>query len=291
MAHTDVSKTFVGVPKLTGGIWRYSQTLALPTDAATARPAGGIRLGGVSDDGVTWMAKRNTTQKYDWNGDKVRKIQSSKDDTFKITYIEFLNPNVISEVFGDANVTVVSPTTSRGTLISAKSNADVLGHNGYIVDTLDGVVKKRRVIADAQVSEIDDVAEKPGDWSVYTVTYDMFPDSQGNTSYIYYELADRIPTYTVAETGTPSGGTFTLTATVASTGVSATTTALAYNAASTAVDTALEALSTVGAGGATVVGSAGGPFTITLPAGVVLGGNGASLTPSGATVAVTSAYV
>lgn len=291
MAHTDVSKTFVGVPKLTGGIWRYSQTLVLPTDAYTARPAGGVRLGGASDDGVTWMSTRNTTQKYDWNGDKVRKIQSSKDDKFKITYIEFLSSTVIAEVYGDSNVTVVSPTTSRGTLITAKSNADVLGHNGYVVDTLDGVVKKRRVIADAQVDTIEDVAEKPGDWSVYTVTYDLFPDSQGNTSYIYYELGDRIPTYTVTVTAA-TGGTFTLTAIVSSTGVSATTTALAYNATGATVDTALEALATVGTGGATATGSAGGPYTITLPAGVVLSANGASLTPSpAATVGVTSAYV
>lgn len=278
MAHTNVANTFVGVPKVTGGIFRYSQSIVLPTDAYATRPVGGARLGGCSDAGVTWMSTRNTEQKYDWNGDKVRKIQSSKDDKFKITYIEFLNPEVIAEVFGEANVTVVPAGAEHGTLISAKSNADVLGHHGYIVDTLDGSVKKRRVIPDAEVAEIDDVAEKPGDWSVYTVTYDMFPDSQGNTSYVYYELGDVwVPSaWDVAITG--SAGTYTLTVD------GATTSALAYNAVTSAVQTALEGLSTVGAGHADVTGTASA-YSVDLERGGTLSGQGTG----GATVAVDAA--
>lgn len=282
MAHTNVKNTFVGTPQLTGGIWRYAQTVTLPTDAFTARPNGGIRLGGVSDDGVTWMSERNTTKKRDWNGDKVRSVQESKDDSFKITYIEFLNPNIIAEVYGSSNVTVVPPSVSHGTQITAKSNADVLGHYGYVVDTFDGPVgnqvKKRRVLPDAQVDKIDDVAEKPGDWSVYTVTYDLFPDSQGNTSYIYYELNDKIVPSEWTSVVTGSAGTQTYTVDGQS------TSALAYNVAPSALDTALEALSTVGSGNATVGGTAGN-YTITLDNGGVLSAVGAG----GATVVVSPA--
>jgi len=62
---------------------------------------------------------------------------------------------------------------------------------------------------------------------------------------------------TVTISGTPSAGTFTL-----SYG-SQTTAAIAYNAAASAVDSALEALSNIPAGGVTVTGSAGGPYTVT----------------------------
>jgi hypothetical protein len=62
---------------------------------------------------------------------------------------------------------------------------------------------------------------------------------------------------TVTITGGPTGGTFTLTF------GGQTTSALAYNAAAGAVQTAFQALSSVGAGNATVAGSAGGPYTIT----------------------------
>jgi len=62
---------------------------------------------------------------------------------------------------------------------------------------------------------------------------------------------------TVTISGTPTGGTFTL-----SFG-GQTTSALAYNASSSAVQTAFLALSSVGTGNAKVTGSAGGPYTVT----------------------------
>jgi hypothetical protein len=61
--------------------------------------------------------------------------------------------------------------------------------------------------------------------------------------------------YTVS-LGTPTAGTFTLTYN------GQTTSGIAYNAAASAVQTALQGLSTVGSGNATVTGSAGGPYTV-----------------------------
>lgn len=267
MAHTDVSKTFVGTPKVTGGIWRVAQNISLPTDAYTARPGSAIRLGGVSDDGYTYTSDRTVDKKKDWNGDKVRSIQSSKDDSFEITFIEFLNPNVMSLLFNDENVTVVTASASHGTQIATKSVADVLQHGAYIIDTFDGKVKRRRTVPDAQPDKIDPIAEKPGDWSVYKVTFDIFPDSQGVTSYTYTELGDIWVPSVWDATITGSAGTVVYTVTKDS--VSASTSAIAYNAATSALDTALEGLSTVGAGNATVTGSAGA-YHVTLANGGVL---------------------
>lgn len=71
---------------------------------------------------------------------------------------------------------------------------------------------------------------------------------------------------TLAFVGGPTGGTFTPTVTINSAGVS--TAAQAYSAGYTAaaLQTALQALSNVGAGNATVTGSNGGPFVITFAA-------------------------
>ncbi|WP_280244249.1 hypothetical protein [Nocardia abscessus] len=60
----------------------------------------------------------------------------------------------------------------------------------------------------------------------------------------------------VTITGSPTGGTWTLTF------QGATTTALAHNAAAAAVQSALQALSTIGTGNCTVTGAAGGPYTV-----------------------------
>ena len=64
-------------------------------------------------------------------------------------------------------------------------------------------------------------------------------------------------TQTVTITGSPTGGTFTLTYD------GETTAAIAYNAASSAVQAALEALDNLDSGDVTVGGSAGGPYTVT----------------------------
>lgn len=62
---------------------------------------------------------------------------------------------------------------------------------------------------------------------------------------------------TVTISGGPTGGTFVLDFN------GQPTTDLAFNATAASVQTALQALSTIGAGNATVTGSAGGPYTIT----------------------------
>jgi hypothetical protein len=61
---------------------------------------------------------------------------------------------------------------------------------------------------------------------------------------------------TVTITGSPTGGTFTLTLD------GQTTAAIAYNATAATVEAALEALSTIGQGNVQVTGAAGGPYTV-----------------------------
>lgn len=79
------------------------------------------------------------------------------------------------------------------------------------------------------------------------VTLDISLFSQGNTNEVQ----------TVTITGGPTGGTFTLTYS------GQTTSAIAYNASASTVQTALAALSNVGSGNVTVTGSNGGPYTVT----------------------------
>lgn len=84
-------------------------------------------------------------------------------------------------------------------------------------------------------------------------------------------------TQTATVTGTPTGGTFTLTLD------GETTAAIAYNATAATVKAALEALSNVTAGDVTVTGSAGGPYTIAF-GGRFTGQNIPTMTASGASL-------
>lgn len=111
----------------------------------------------------------------------------------------------------------------------------------------------------------------------------------GQTIYIRVQaLGDVIDNTQQIALGTPSAGNFTLTYKGQTTGN------ITYNAASSAVQTALQGLSTIGAGNATVSGSAGGPYTVTFASALAtdttaLTGNGAGLT--GGTFLITQTQV
>jgi hypothetical protein len=67
---------------------------------------------------------------------------------------------------------------------------------------------------------------------------------------------------TITITGAPTGGTFSLSLS------GQTTPALAFNASTAAVQSALQALSTIGAGNATVTGTAGSSYVVTFVSGL-----------------------
>lgn len=99
-----------------------------------------------------------------------------------------------------------------------------------------------------------------------------------------YNGVNEVQTVTISATG----GTFTLTF------GGYTTSAIAYNATASAVQTALQALTSIGSGNVTVSGSAGGPYTVTFVGDLGLTnvaqmtGSGASLTGGAGTVTIAT---
>lgn|SRR5574341_135665 len=112
-------------------------------------------------------------------------------------------------------------------------------------------------ISRARVFGIALASAPANSWVTYAEPGDRLTVS-GLTKGVSYYLdhgTNEVQTATI--TGTPTGGTFRL-----SFG-SVETANIAYNAAAATVQSALEALSTIGTGNVTVSGSAGGPYTIT----------------------------
>lgn len=83
------------------------------------------------------------------------------------------------------------------------------------------------------------------------------------------------PTQTITITGTPTGGTFTVSGNRLDTGAYVTTAPIAYNASAAAVAAALNDVAAFGPGWASVTGT--GPYVVTTPLGL-LTANGAGLT-------------
>jgi len=113
----------------------------------------------------------------------------------------------------------------------------VVNATGVLADTSGPYIGRRYMVAGTILSKRSDLQ------------YERYTGAGAVTD------ASEVQTATV--TGTPTGGTYTL----AFDGQS--TTAIAFNAASADVQTALRALTNIGATGVNVTGAAGGPYTIT----------------------------
>lgn len=174
-----------GKPKVAGAIFRAPAGTTLPTDASTALAAAFVEMGYVSEDGVTNSNSPDTEKIKAWGGQVVLIVSTEKPDTFKLTFLEALNPNVLETVYGEGNVTV---DAAAGT-IAVVANADELGEYVYVIDmAMRGGALKRIVIPDGALSELGDIVYKDDKAVGYAVTLDCLPDSSGNNHYEYIKL-------------------------------------------------------------------------------------------------------
>lgn len=167
-----------------------------------------------------------------------------------------------------------SPGDTIDYVIDAKP-ADVF--IAFEVRTDDDKVKRRITTVPAKVKS-GGRTDNEQDMASVEYTCSIFPDSQKRRFLKQETGVSSEYSYTVTITG--SAGTWTATVTVG--GDAQTATGLAYNITFGALKTALEALSNVGSGNATVTGT-GGVFAVTVPG--TLTANGAGLTGGTAVVA------
>ena len=104
-----------------------------------------------------------------------------KEDKFKFTLIEALNPEVLKLIYGARNV--------EGTLesgITVKATNDEYKSYSFVVDMLlkDGIMK-RIVLPLAKVSEVGTVKYAAGENIGYETTVSAFPDAKDVTHYEY----------------------------------------------------------------------------------------------------------
>lgn len=178
---TNVS---VGKPKVAGAVYRAPKGTSLPTDASTTLAGTFVDMGYISEDGVTNSNSPDSEKVKDWGGQTVLVVTNEKPDTFKIKFLESLNGNVLTTVYGASNVTVGS------TSIAVISNTAALGEYVYVIDmVMTGGALKRIVIPCGTLSEVGDIVYKSNEAIGYEVTLEALPDSSGNNHYEYIKLA------------------------------------------------------------------------------------------------------
>ena len=185
MANNDSSLASVAKPVAAGAISSSTTKITLPTDATTNLATGFVKLGYVSEDGLTNGLDQDVENIKAWGGDTILTVRTSRTETFKFTLVQALDVDVLKEVYGQDNV-----TGDLTTGITVKHNGKELPRRAFVIDMLmTGNAVKRIVVPAGQVTEVGDVTYVDGTAVGYETTVTCFPDSQGNTVYEYIKKA------------------------------------------------------------------------------------------------------
>lgn len=166
-----------GKPKIGGAIYRAPAGTTLPTSATDTLNSAFKCLGYVSEDGLVNTNTASTESIKAWGGDVVQKPQTEKPDTFKATFIEAMNTEVLKATYGDDNV-----SGELATGITVRANAKELPVGPWVCDMILGGNFKRICIANGQVTEVGDIEYKDASVIGYPLTIDAFPGGWADTA-------------------------------------------------------------------------------------------------------------
>lgn len=183
----NTDEILVGIPNVNGGVLMSAAPLektAYPTDAVTAVDASLKVVGFVSEDGVTESTSRNVDKIKAWGGQTVRIVQQDYETTYKFTFLQFKNIDVLKAVYGEDNVTL----TSAGK-IAIKKNAKILEKRSFVFEMKDGDATIRVFVPNGQIIEVGDVKYDHKSAIQLDVTVEAFPDADGNNAYVWTDDA------------------------------------------------------------------------------------------------------
>ena len=275
----DVRKSYTA-QSIDGGVVFAGPAGALPLPEAAITVSNpmspqwkALNHGTLGDDGLAISYKRSSKKIKDFDGADYTTVQDEFSDGFKATFLDADNHNLVMSTYGTDNVEITAATSAHGERITIYHAPEQLPWQQAVVTTKSGVKRKTYVAELCRVSEIAEIKDIYNDVTKTELTWDVARGGDGKFLKEYRDDgAPLVPSEWTVTIGAASAGTFTLTV------GGQTTAGIAYNAAAAAVKAALELLSTVGAGNATVTGSAGGPYAVELVNGGVLTGSGAGRT-------------
>lgn len=182
----DATRVLVGTPDqaTSGAILSAVVGTTLPTSAVDTLAAAFTDSGYISEDGLQLSPSISTSDVNDWSGSLVRRIKTTFDGTLTWTQLE-TNEAALKATFGDSNVTVTAANATHGTQYAVSLNGNLPETKSWVFKIKDEKNRVLIVVPMGQVTGVEDVDFTAGDAIGWGVTLSCYPDSSGNSIYIY----------------------------------------------------------------------------------------------------------
>jgi len=177
---------FVGAPDqaTTGAILTGPRTNTIPKGIDDFVFDGLKDSGYVNEDGVTITPSETTETIRDWALNVVRRILTEFDGTLNWTHLE-LSVGALNTYMGEAQVEVKAATASKGTQTRAAIAGKERPVKAWYFKVKDG---ERRIVVfvpHGQVTERGEIPLSASAAVTLPVTLSTYPDTAGNSIYIY----------------------------------------------------------------------------------------------------------
>lgn len=186
---SNALNVYAAEPMATGGLWVFPLGTEPPAErddpegALADLPDSGVNLGHIGEDGVTETKDRTIDRRRNWGGDVVKVLQTEYTQTYKWTFLESLNADVLKMVYGDDNVDI--DIGADGALNAVvRKNKRKLKRRTWCIDSIDTELDAnyRDWIIQGQIVETGDVTLVHSDVIAYDVTVEAFPDPAGDNA-------------------------------------------------------------------------------------------------------------
>jgi hypothetical protein len=176
-AAVSVAKPLTG----SGGIFVAPAGTPVPTSYDEALDAAFVKMGYISEDGVTRTEDADSDDKFAWGGDAVADLPGQHSITYAATFLESGNADLLKALYGDEAVSV--DATSGEVTITGTSKRPP--RSVYVIET--DVL--REVIPIGQLNRSGDVQYVDSEVIQYEASIKAYPDAAG-AKYFTYRKGD-----------------------------------------------------------------------------------------------------
>lgn len=183
----DAARVLVGTAdqtNATGAIFSAPLGTTVPTNATATLDAAFVDSGYVSEDGLSFTPEISTTDINEWNGSLVRRIKETFNGTLSWAHLE-TNEQSLKNAFGDDAVTATAATQSHGNQLAVSIAGDLPAAKAWVFKLKDGDNRMLIVVPNGQITGVEEVSFTSSDAITWGVTLSAYPDSAGNSIYIY----------------------------------------------------------------------------------------------------------